>query len=538
MFAPRVPGRGKDNPRNPRRLSDMLLVKETSRMAFTDLGGAGRLARTTTGVAVGALATTAVTLVITALTPSLDPWSLTGLYLFAVVPVAIGWGFGPAAVAAVASYLAFEYFFVPPVHSFAIARAEAIAQLLIALATAYVISELARRAQTRANEAQMRVRETAEAHAIQRRLLREQAALRRVATLVAEGVSTGELFEAVAREVGLLCDADLARMERFDAGRAVTAIAAWARNDRAQLAVGTRFALEGASIAAQVRDTGRPARVDSFAGARGPIAAEAQRLGIRASVGCPITVEGRLWGVIAASTTHDQPFPPDTEARIGDFTELVATAIANAEARAELVASRQRLLTAGDEARRRVVRDLHDGAQQRFVHTIMTLELALRSIGEEPAGAGELIAEALEHAKGANRELRELAHGLLPDALTRGGLAAGVDSIVAALRVPVDVSVPEQRFPPEIEASAYFVIAEALTNVAKHAGAQRAEIAARVDDGSLRIDVRDDGVGGARPDGTGLLGLRDRVVTLGGWLELDSPRGGGTRLAITLPLRR
>ena len=177
----------------------------------------------------------------------------------------------------------------------------------------------------------------------------------------------------------------------FEGGHAVTALAAWARDARAQLAVGTRFTLEGASIAAQVRETGRPARVDSFAGATGPIAAEAQALGIRASVGCPITVEGRLWGVIAASTTRDKPFPPDTEARIADFTALVATAIANAEARTDLVASRERLLTAGDDARRRVVRDLHDGAQQRFVHAIITLDLALRSFDRDPAGARELI---------------------------------------------------------------------------------------------------------------------------------------------------
>ena len=242
--------------------------------------------------------------------------------------------------------------------------------------------------------------------------------------------------------------------------------------------------------------------------------------------------------MIAASTTRDKPFPPDTEARIADFTALVATAIANAEARTDLVASRERLLTAGDDARRRVVRDLHDGAQQRFVHAIITLDLALRSFDTDPAGARELIAEALGHARAAHHELRELAHGLLPDALTRGGLVAGVDSIVAGLRLPVEVSVPKERFPSEIAASAYFVIAEALTNVAKHAGAQHAEIAARVDDGSLRIDVSDDGVGGARSDGTGLLGLRDRVVTLGGRLELDSPQGGGTRLAVTLPLRR
>ena len=150
----------------------------------------------------------------------------------------------------------------------------------------------------------------------------------------------------------------------------------------------------------QVRQTGRPARVDSFTGATGPIAHEAQALGIRGSIGCPITVGGRLWGVIAASTTRDQPFPADTESRIGDFTDLVATAISNAEARADLVASRARLLTAGDEARRRVVRDLHDGAQQRFVHAIITLELALRAFENDEESGRALVAEALEHARG------------------------------------------------------------------------------------------------------------------------------------------
>ena len=281
---------------------------------------------------------------------------------------------------------------------------------------------------------------------------------------------------------------------------------------------------------------GRPARVDSFAGATGPIAREAQALGIRASVGCPITVDGRLWGVIAASTARAEPFPADTEARVGDFTELVATAISNAQARADLIASRQRLLTAGDDARRRVVRDLHDGAQQRFVHAIITLELGLRAFETDDEGGRALVAEALDHAKTANRELRELAHGLLPDVLTTRGLAAGVESIADGLHVPVDVSVPDGRFPAEIEATAYFLVAEALTNVAKHADARHANVAARVEDGSLLIDVSDDGVGGARPDGNGLLGLRDRVVTLGGDLELDSPPGGGTRIAVTLPL--
>jgi signal transduction histidine kinase len=490
------------------------------------------------GILAGALAIAAVTLVIAFMKDVMDPAALTGLYLFAVLPIAIGWGFWQAGVAALAAHLTFEFFFVPPAGSFVIGDGEAAAALAIALVTAYVVSGLARRAQMRAHEARARAREAQEAQASQRRLADEQAALRRVATLVAQGRPTGELFEAVTREVGLLCDADVARMERFEPDDAVTAIAAWTRDDRAQLAVGTRFALEGASIAAQVRETGRPARVDSFVGATGPIAREAQTLGTRASIGCPITIDGRVWGVIAASKTRDEPFQADTQLRIGNFTDLVGTAISNAEARADLIASRERLLGAGDEARRRVVRDLHDGAQQRFVHTIITLELALRAFeGDEKRGKA-LVAEALEHAQAANRELRELAHGLLPDVLTRGGLAVGVESIVLGFHVPVEVSVPEDRFPADIEASAYFVVAEPLTNVAKHTAAQQAYVAARIERGTLRIDVSDDGVGGARPDGGGLLGLRDRVVTLGGDLEIDSPHGAGTRIAVNLPLRR
>ena len=214
------------------------------------------------------------------------------------------------------------------------------------------------------------------------RLVDEQAALRRVATLVAEGAAPAEVFETVTREVGILCGADLARMERYESGDNVFGVAGWSRGDAPGLAVGTRLSLEGASIAARVREVSRPVRVDSFAGAHGPIAHEAQRLGIRSSVGCPIVVDGRVWGVIAASSKRATPFAADTESQIAAFTELVATAIANSEARAELAASRARIVAATDEERRRVVRDLHDGAQQRLVHTVITLKLAHRGLAE------------------------------------------------------------------------------------------------------------------------------------------------------------
>jgi PAS domain S-box-containing protein len=369
-----------------------------------------------------------------------------------------------------------------------------------------------------------------------RRAADEQAALRRVATLVAKGVAPAEVFEAVTREVGLLCDADLARMERYEGDDAVTALAAWSRDDKARLATGARLDLEGTSIAAQVRRTGRPARVESFADATGPIAREARALGIRASVGCPITVAGRVWGVIAASTTRDQPFPADTEERLARFTDLAATAIANAESRAEVAASRARVATAAAEERERVVRDLHDGAQQRLVHTILTLELASRALEDGDAETPALLAEALQHAQEATVELRELSHGILPAALTTGGLSAGVQTLASRMPVPVATDVSVGRLPAVIEATAYFVVAEALTNVVKHARATHAEVVVAAGDGTLRVTVRDDGEGGARFDGSGLTGLRDRLEALDARLRIDSPANGGTLVVAEIPL--
>jgi signal transduction histidine kinase len=221
---------------------------------------------------------------------------------------------------------------------------------------------------------------------------------------------------------------------------------------------------------------------------------------------------------------------------MASFAELLDTAIANADSRDQLSASRARVLAAGDDARRRVVRDLHDGAQQRLVHTTVMLKLAQRALQREEADAEALIAEALQHAELATDELRELAHGMLPSALMRGGLRAAVAVLVTRLGVPVDVDVAAGRLPPDIEASAYFIVAEALTNVAKHAGATRAEVRAKVDDGALVVEVRDDGVGGADPQGHGLLGMADRADALGGRLQIESRPDEGTRLGVQLPL--
>ena len=369
------------------------------------------------------------------------------------------------------------------------------------------------------------------------RLVDEQAALRRVATLVAEGAAAAEVFETVTREIAILCGADLARMERYESDDTVIGVAGWSRCDAPGLAVGTRFSLEGASIAARVRELSRPVRIETFAGAHGPIAQEARGLGIRCSVGCPIVVDGRLWGVIAASSKRATPFAADTETQIAGFTDLVATAIANSDARTEAAASRARIVVATDEERRRVVRDLHDGAQQRLVHTVITLKLAHRALRNEDDDLPELLTEALENAERAMGELRELAHGILPAVLTQGGLRAGVDSLASRMPVPVENAVFVGRLPAAVEATAYFVVAEALTNVAKHARARRATVSASIEDGAFQVQVRDDGVGGVRPDGHGLVGLADRLAALGGELRIDSPVEGGTLVAAAIPLR-
>jgi signal transduction histidine kinase len=372
-----------------------------------------------------------------------------------------------------------------------------------------------------------------ESRAALSRLAEEQAALRRVATLVASGTRPEEVFAAVASEVERLLSADLANVCRYESDGTVTFVAS--AGDL--LPVGSRWPLTGQrNLATLVLQTGRPARLDDYADATGSLAEGIRGEGIRSAVGTPIIVERRLWGLVSAGSSQEHPLPPDTEARLASFTELVATAIANAEARREVAASRARIVAAADEERRRVVRDLHDGAQQRLVHTVITLKLARRALHNGEAGAPALLTRALDHAQQATVELRELAHGILPAVLTRGGLRAGVNALASRMAVPVENAVSVGRLPAAVEATAYFVVAEALTNIAKHAGAAQAEVTARVADGALVIQVRDDGVGGARPDGSGLLGLRDRLAVLDGQLRVESPVDRGTLVAAEIPL--
>ena len=376
----------------------------------------------------------------------------------------------------------------------------------------------------------------ADSRAALTRLADEQAALRRVAVRVAEGAPPAAVFEAVTVETLTLLGADSASFVRYEPDGTATILAE--RNTVAHpVPAGTRLTIEGDSITARILRTQRSCRISDVTEMNSAIATLAHERGLRSAVAAPIMVDGRLWGVIATHWLRPDPPPAEAETQIDNFAQLVATAIANANSRDQLTASRARVLTTADEARRRVVRDLHDGAQQRLLQTIVTLKLAQRALEPGNPKPESLIAEALMHAQRGNAELRELAHGLLPAVLTQGGLRSGISSIVSRLDLLVEVDVINDRFAPEIEASAYFVVAEALTNVVKHSNAERAEVRAFEQDGSLHVEVRDDGDGGADPRGSGLVGLSDRVTALDGQLTVQSPVRGGTILAATLPLR-
>ncbi|BBX03989.1 hypothetical protein BST36_02010 [Mycolicibacterium moriokaense] len=360
------------------------------------------------------------------------------------------------------------------------------------------------------------------------RLNDEQTALRHVATLVAEGRPASEVFAAVTDEIGLLVGADIARLLRFESDGTATVCGAWPHTHD-PVTVGERISID-TTVAAHVRRTGMPAR-------RTEVAPPYLPAGTYSAVGAPITVGGMEWGAITALSAIDRPLPDDTEIRMAEFTDLVATAIANAQARADLMASRARIVAAADESRRRIERDLHDGIQQRLV----TLALKLRTVDVDLPEASELrepVAAVHAGLIDAVEELREVSRGIHPAILSEGGLGPALRSLSRRSSVPVELDLQvANRLPPAIEAAAYYVAAESMTNVAKHAGASFIDLSAVVQDDHLLMTIHDDGAGGADPSrGSGLIGLVDRVEALGGSLTVDSPPGAGTTLRIAVPL--
>ncbi len=446
--------------------------------------------------------------------------------MLVVIAAAVLGGTLPALAAAAFGVLTRVLFFAPP---FVSPRAGLQANLvsligfgIVGVAVAILIGVLARLAEEQASSR------------------RVEAALRRVATLVAVSAPADELFTAVCEEAGGLLPADQVTMHRYESDDTVTWVAGWSRSGKA-VPLGARPRLGGNNLATLVARSHSPARMDDYPDASGAVAdvvSQSGLLSFRSAAGAPIAVQGRLWGVLVAATAGEQPLAPDTEARLASFTELVATAIANAENLTELKASRARVVAAADKARRQIERDLHDGAQQRLV----SLTLALRTVQiAAPSGRCDFdddLARIAEGLSGVQDDLREMARGIHPAILAQGGLGPALKALARRCTIPVQLDVrTEPRLPEHVEVAAYYVVAEALTNAAKHANASVIQVDAEATDRVLRLWVRDDGAGGADPvRGSGLVGLKDRVEALGGTITVRSPVGAGTSLRAELPL--
>jgi PAS domain S-box-containing protein len=396
-----------------------------------------------------------------------------------------------------------------------------------------VVSTLSDITQRRAAEQRL----VASEHAT-RALADEQAALRRIATLVASEAPPNSVFEKVTEEVARLLQAPSTSVLRYETDGRATVVGSWRESGLTGMPLGSSVDLDGDSVVARVYRSGHPERIDDYEDAPGALAEHLRALGYQSSVAAPLSVGGRLWGVLVASTTRSEPVVAGSERRLSDFAELVAQAVSNADAYDKLAGSRARIVEAGDAERRRLERNLHDGAQQRLVSLALQLRMVEASFEGNPARARTDLAEAREQLKHALDELRELARGIHPAILTDGGLAPALTALATRAPLPVEIDdVPDERLPEPVEAAAYYLIAEAITNVAKHAQASHVAVSVRHDNGRIVVEVADDGIGGADPgSGSGLHGLADRVEALHGHLRVDSPPGGGTRVEARIPV--
>lgn len=368
----------------------------------------------------------------------------------------------------------------------------------------------------------------------------QQASLRRVATLVARGVAPSEVFSAVAAELARCLGMHHSCLFRYEPDGTGVLLAAGEDPGWMKVPIGTRVSFEGDNIPEIVYRTGRTTRMDShhLEHARGVGSAHLRKLGVRSTVGAPIIVAGRLWGVAGIASTQADRLAPDIDARMDEFTELVATAIANAQTHAELTASRVRIVAAADDARRRFERDLHDGAQQRLV----ALGLQLRAVQARPpveARAFEQqISKIVDGLTAVSKEVQEISRGIHPAILSNGGLAPALKALARRSTVPVTLHVSvDRRLPDSAEVAAYYIVAEALTNAAKHAQASQVNVRAEIRSEDLHLAIRDDGIGGAdTAKGSGLIGLVDRVEACGGAMTIFSEPGAGTSLDARIPI--
>jgi signal transduction histidine kinase len=383
-------------------------------------------------------------------------------------------------------------------------------------------------------------------------LAEEQGALRHVATLVAEGVDAEDIFAAVCQETCRLLDATTVTLSRYTADGFNMTMAGWSLDDT-HLPIGTRLPLEHGTVGGAIVRTRAPARVDSWDGLSSELAKLVRESGARSSLGAPIVVEGKLWGALVAGTDREEPLPAGTEFRLARFTELVAAAISNAAARSELIDSRARIVAAGDEARQRIERNLHDGTQQRLIALGLDIQRVRATIPEDQHDAHLELERVEGDLQSVLEDLRELSRGLHPPLLSRRGLRSSLRALARDSPIPVELEIDlPDRPPAPLEIAVYYVVSEALTNAIKHSQASVISVTIEAAhagepfgvalDGrsggvKLHATIADDGVGGADASaGSGLTGLADRVEALGGRFALDTPSGGGTRISIELPL--
>jgi signal transduction histidine kinase len=369
------------------------------------------------------------------------------------------------------------------------------------------------------------------------RLAEEQAALRRVATLVAGQAGADDIFAAVAEEVVRLLGADLGGVARYEPDESLTLVAE-SHGEGGGLPIGMRFEMGDDFEQTRVLRSGLPVRITDYERLAGPVARLAWEMGIHSTVGAPIVVDGAVWGAIWASSKKPEPFPDDTESRIMGFAELVATAISNAVSQAQLAASRARVVAAADQTRRRIERDLHDGIQQRLVSLALELRYAEEGVPPDQTELKKDLARFADGLTDALDEVRELARGIHPAILSEGGLRPALKALARRSAVPVELEVDvETQLPERVEVATYFLVSEALANAAKHARASVAHVSVVTAGSLLQVSIRDDGLGGADPArGSGLIGLTDRVQALGGTLTVLSPPGQGTTVRVELPI--
>jgi signal transduction histidine kinase len=492
----------------------------------------------TVGIMVAASFIVAETLLVSLLMKIVPEMAFGVIFLLGVLVVSAGWGFGLAVSMTLASALIYTFFHLDADGSILPITAEDWVAIIIFLPIALLANVLAGQARLRAAEANQRRREAEASRDELRVLAEQQAALRRVATLVARGVPPSQVFSAVADELGRVLGVSHSTLIRYEPDGASIRMAVSDEPGLDGMQVGETFPNDGESVATMVFRTSVPARMDSHENAPGYAAARVRDVGLRSGVGVPIVVGRRVWGAAIVGSSRPEPLPPSTEARVGDFADLVATAIANAATRAELTASRARIVVAADEARRRFERNLHDGAQQRLVSLGLALRTAEASVPAEQGVLQAQLAAIVRGLTGVSEDLQEISRGIHPAILSRGGLGPALKTLARRSTVPVVLQLSlDQRLPEPVEVAAYYVVSEALTNAAKHAQASEVNVDAEAGGAYLLISIRDDGIGGADlVKGSGLIGLRDRVEALGGHMEIESPAGSGTSLVVKIPL--